>query len=560
MKQSSYKKMTIQEVKRLRKEFLDLTRAISKARDYRESNQLRKNLRRWKDHFNAYVKGFRDYLDNAGQVREGQRIERQGEKLSHLIIALRLWRTQEDFLYREQERDRWFRDIRKAAIPLWKEMEKALEVIGAEPVIHIKDIHQTDIAGFRILVEGVDKDVTFLRRDNWNERIATLTRSLKEYRKKATAVMPKLISSQVPIKLSTKYMKDAIAMYHFSEKMITVFIESIKPGNLLDTVRVLAHEQGHHIYKTYLSGAQKEMWGKVVDGGQSTLDLNQLLSLWPEDMASYEFEDKLKGSHPELYIQYRSLEYDPRYEIEIYRRSGLEKLMEVQDDGTLPVYTGLPTAYSSFSAEEAFCEVVGVLVAYGPRAVPDVAVHWITEMLGGDIKVGSSSRDIRIASVVMGKVMSIRRNLTLQEQVKGSSSLEIGVYIDRQGKKLINYDPMEQPSSWDFGQVGKILVAKEDKRLYKPDCLESIEVVEGKLGKEVDVWRVAQVELHPELRGLGLGSELYVRATELVSKRGGVLVPDKCMIGGTTSSDALRVWNSSTVRSQVNVEGEVLWI
>lgn len=144
------------------------------------------------------------------------------------------------------------------------------------------------------------------------------------------------------------------------------------------------------------------------------------------------------------------------------------------------------------------------------------------------------------------------------EQDLGNDLLTIKVQYENP-MSLDGYDPMENPT-WDFGQVGNFVAVKEPRSLFDDDCIYDVGTLERKIGREVFLWRVGFVKISPSIRGIGIGSELYVRAAKAIARYDGVLVPDRCMTGGQTSGAADRVWQSHGVRQQLEVIGEnVFW-
>jgi len=68
---------------------------------------------------------------------------------------------------------------------------------------------------------------------------------------------------------------------------------------------------------------------------------------------------------------------------------GIRKYLDDGGDPVVRVPTNPITGYSGKNSDEAFCEALGNLVAYGPKAVPDVVLGMLRSVLGGGVKIAS---------------------------------------------------------------------------------------------------------------------------------------------------------------------------
>lgn len=166
----------------------------------------------------------------------------------------------------------------------------------------------------------------------------------------------------------------------------------------------------------------------------------------------------------------------------------------------------------------------------------------------------------KIANRVFNTAVSIKDNITFK--VKSSSGL-VTVKVMFNTKELHNlkgYDPHEY-SNWDYGQVGIFTAVEEPRELFSDDCLYDVETLERKIGKEnLKMYRAGFVRLIPQVQGVGIGTDLYVRVAREVARYDAVLVPDRCMRGGQTSTAADRVWKSNTIKRELVVVGNnVFW-
>ena len=90
------------------------------------------------------------------------------------------------------------------------------------------------------------------------------------------------------------------------------------------------------------------------------------------------------------------------------------------------------------------------------------------------------------------------------------------------------------------------------------DCLRGLNRLRSDEGDEdLGILAVSNVRVEPWARGQGIGVALYEEAARIARKRfRSAIVSHEC-VGGQTSSDADRVWNSSRFRYAVSVRGNV---
>jgi hypothetical protein len=147
----------------------------------------------------------------------------------------------------------------------------------------------------------------------------------------------------------------------------------------------IAHEMGHHIYRVYLSEADHDFWSAAVGQDYAEADLNDLLAEWREGEWSLDVVERLSQTDPVKALQISGLT--------IYghlgdTRDDVVKYLE-EHGPRVRVPTHPITGYSTKSSEEAFCEAVGMLVGYGPRAVDPMVLGWLKTILPREIRVAA---------------------------------------------------------------------------------------------------------------------------------------------------------------------------
>jgi hypothetical protein len=249
-----------------------------------------------------------------------------------------------------------------------------------------QQIEETSINGvpFRFIGEpskaynGVD----FLN-DLHNTTIPLFVKRMRE-------VMPlmqkMLIPFHVHFQKTDECGNNAAGCYEYTHIDITNWGITGKPR---ETIKILAHEMGHHIWKIFVKKEAQVFWSNALKGDLGEVDMEEVIQAW--DRAGKR-DSKLKENNPIIYLQMEGLVYSPFYSnkgvvgashaIDLYREGRLERFIRVP---TTPI-----TGYAQKNSEEAFCEALGLLVAYGTRAVHEKIQALLQIILPNQIKTGSN--------------------------------------------------------------------------------------------------------------------------------------------------------------------------
>ena len=65
-----------------------------------------------------------------------------------------------------------------------------------------------------------------------------------------------------------------------------------------DFVKTMAHEMGHHVYQSFLSGSDKKAWSQFIRGNYTTLDLEYAVKQLKAIGAKTIIDDKLAIEDP----------------------------------------------------------------------------------------------------------------------------------------------------------------------------------------------------------------------------------------------------------------------
>jgi hypothetical protein len=159
----------------------------------------------------------------------------------------------------------------------------------------------------------------------------------------------------------------------------------------------MAHEMGHHLWQTYLSGEAKDFWTTAIRGDYGDLDVEELIRKWPGNTWAFEFTKVMGQEDPILALQVDAVSHDEslvRGKGELQKKEDFERLLN-QGIRTLKVPKTPITGYANKNPEEAFCEAIGLLVSYGPRAVHEKVQGWLSIVLPGQVKLAHISVEKR---------------------------------------------------------------------------------------------------------------------------------------------------------------------
>lgn len=300
------------------------------------------------------------------------------------------------------EREKWLRRIKRFAKFFFDALGELFEHLkwmyrpitddSGGVTVSLQEKYQTEVEGFKATLQGYDEN-----NPNHVKGLSALTAALRLYRDRAKRVLPWLVQQQLPLVL--KFDCDLGEGGRYLNKQILVCPTNYS-GNAREGVRVLAHEMGHHLYR-HLSGKAQDFWSKAVRGNWGPIDLEGVYQVWPDNLKwAWELVEHLRDRDPDLSLQLEILEHahghrGPR------PFSTKEELRGYIDSGnrTVVVPKNPITAYADKNPEESFCEALGMLVAFGPRAVHEIVVGWLREIVP-NVRVashGEAAKDVFVS-------------------------------------------------------------------------------------------------------------------------------------------------------------------
>jgi hypothetical protein len=394
-------KVTSEMVEKLRKDFLLLMKNLERVKDYESAMTLQRVFRTYADHINEVVyRGLVQEIE--GKNKNDWWAQRIRKDVWQFYIQLRLpidharepgdevyqWftpsRNYEKFL---SSKDKWIAKVKTEARKAWTALREFFESKGGSFEAQMPSQYTIEMSGFKVVVIG--------NSEHEDQYLRKIQETFRYFKSRALKVYPPLASGILPFQLNLHDQEglgeSAAATYDLPNRVIHlspwVAVENLKHG-----AKDLAHEMGHHIYETYLSDSDQALWEHVIRGDKSPLDLREVLAVWPENASRYWIDGSpLRETDPTLYLQIYTAMFPPNRDMTYFTtREDVEALI-AQGTTHIPLSRHPITVYASKNPEEAFCEALGMLVGYGPRAVDPVVLEWIHRILP-NVRIASPSR------------------------------------------------------------------------------------------------------------------------------------------------------------------------
>lgn len=384
--------LNLEWVEGLRKDFLTLMKNLPRVKDYKEAHRLREAFNIYAERFdNVFFENFlnREFKYDV-HLEEADRkwFDRELRKIAwSFYIELRppinfssdYYSEESRFAEYAREYPKWSNRLKDKARDFWKEMKKFIE--WYERTRHksgyplkVRDEERVEMEGFAVRVIGYDPEHA--------DEMERFKEGLKHFRERASKVLPMMLQHMLPIHLLGYSTLDEGGLYNvtYIEFALTSFHQHKNPNIV---AHVLAHEMGHHLFRNYLSEADRKFWYETVREDSEPLDVQRLLDVWPEGAWAHELVDKLKDVDPLMALQIDVIsngqsksggsDFSTREDFEALLAKGI-KFYTVKH----PI-----TGYAGKNAEEAFCETLGLLVGFGPATVQPIVRHWLQLIMPG---------------------------------------------------------------------------------------------------------------------------------------------------------------------------------
>lgn len=269
----------------------------------------------------------------------------------------------------ESDLKSWERRTRDFARKAWKWLDdvaawsqrSGLNGGGGKAVLlNTSDDENILLAGFKVKLKG------YAETDFNINSVKIFKRGLEYYRKRTSKVFPGMLRSTLPFVMDFSDKRgSAAASYEFDH--IAINLWGFR-GSSKEVTRVVAHEMGHRLWRSSMSDDAQKAWSVFVRGSSEDLDLRKVLEKWGDN------DRKMLLKDPILYLQIETLLYSPAYkDYDLFSLQSIREYIDSGQDPIVKVTTKPITGYGAKNPQEAFCEALGLLVAYGPKTVlPEV--------------------------------------------------------------------------------------------------------------------------------------------------------------------------------------------
>ena len=412
-------------VEKYRKDFLTLMKNLPRVQDYKTAHVLREAIAIYRKNFDEvfferFLKHDLKYTSDLNDADAKWLDDRLRKIAWAFSIDLSLpigfagnnyYNSEEMCMSRYKENlPKWEARMRRAAQAFWKEMKEVVDWYSTykhKPGFSVKvpDLERTQLEGFQFVMKGYDDNEPYHR-----EALAIIKEGLHIYRQRASQVLPLLLKNPCVITLDFEAILDKGGSYDRAGQ-ITFWACSVVNKSPKYAAHILAHEHGHHLFHTVLSGGAKKFWDTAIREDFGDLDIQDLLDKWPSGSVwAFEFPEKMGQKDPVLALQVAAL--SQKASISTRELNTKEDFQKLLDNGTktLKVPKTPITGYANKNPEEAFCETIGLLVAYGPRAVDPVVRQWLDIVLPGEVRT-ASSKLARVIPLDKNRIKSLAQDL-----------------------------------------------------------------------------------------------------------------------------------------------------
>lgn len=383
---------SLESVRKLRADFLLLMKNADRVSNWKEARR-----------FSVATNIFRDYLERVvyKEVLPSLRKQYGKDRLAIEDVAKQVWVFQAELRaplenphtdhYREhrpglwgdedwafekylKEKDRWLARVRSKARAAWKSLDEVFEYVTNNQPFTISSVEneQIEMAGFKVTISGAEPS-----KAHYVQRIE---KSLELFRQRASKLFPWVVQHAPRITIHFKdSMGENAGTYEPGHiELSGIWVSNPNPEK---GAQIIAHEMGHHVYRSYLSESDHAFWDAAVSDDYGDLDLRTVLDLWPNGGGKYWIIDHpLKDTDPSTYLQVYSSMFPPDKEPWFSTKEDVEALL-AQGRKTVPVPRNPISVYATKNREESFCEAFGNLIAYGPRAIAPIVRWWMSQIL-----------------------------------------------------------------------------------------------------------------------------------------------------------------------------------
>jgi hypothetical protein len=475
-------------VERMRKDFLVLMKNVPRVKDYKTAMELDGAFRIFRDRFknlffeqflNKQLKYYHDNFnlsESDAKYIDSRKLRTPAWDFYTDLANYPISRSDDYFTegmrYSDYERalPKWEARMKRNAQAFWKVMREIVEWIEqvrkSKLDIYVPSEEKVTLDGFKLIFKGYqDEDETH------GDIVERLKAGLKIYKQHAAARLPLWLKVQRPLLVEFETTLDKGGEYMSKDGgIIWLYSSGVmreSPGRI---AHVIAHEMGHHVWRTYLSGEDIKFWQTAISGNYTHLDLKELLDKWPGD--AWAFDMKKHLDDPILALQVEALTHDRSVGDKYQTKEDFQKLY---DSGTKTLNVpAIPiSGYANKNPEEAFCEAVGLLVGYGPQAVHEVVRGWLGTILDGQIKTATSENTLllRVAANHMKSAGYFEPGqIVLYGKYKNKRGKIVSIGLDHRGVPTVTIEPVPKGRKKNI-EMGLFKIWHDDteaRKLFSP--------------------------------------------------------------------------------------------
>ena len=166
-----------------------------------------------------------------------------------------------------------------------------------------------------------------------------------------------------------------LAAYESRAEILLIFPETLTSET--DLVASIGHEYGHFLYENKIEEQSIKMWESFYDNSKMVLDLNGVYESRKLFSTDESFDEYMRAFEPTTWFQIHSLFYkEELLRFKIYDVRSLCEVYSSNGEGfeLAPVLVEKSpiTQYSIVSAQEAFCEGLGLMLAQDFRTIEQI--------------------------------------------------------------------------------------------------------------------------------------------------------------------------------------------
>jgi hypothetical protein len=377
-------KLTVKTVDRFRSEFLMLMKNISVIKNYADAWEWRGGVLKWRGAFETYMEAVGKEVNRLPDISESllkvwRADLRQGawELVSAMydvpvepVDESRRFNStaeQKEYLFEQYKKKvpKWERRVRDKARTSWTKLRSTIEALQSSlqgrnlPDLAIPVDEIVEMSGFRVTIRGYSE-----RGYKVAEGVQVFKAALAIVADRAKKSYPWLLHHKIPFILDLNPQMSRGGEYDSYRKTITIYAHTYKPIELAKTI---AHELGHHLYKT-LDDKATAFWHAAVNGSRGPLDLRDIPNHTKENF--FTVDDDLAEREPLYALRLHTLGDDPRFGgWDMVTQKGVQEYLAAGNDPIIQVTTEPITGYAAKNTTEAFCEAFSLALIYGPRTV-----------------------------------------------------------------------------------------------------------------------------------------------------------------------------------------------